>query len=803
LYVAAAQTATVTLDENDIIGRMRVQARRSRRDLFNAVRGVYVSPVNQYQPGDFPPLTNATYQAQDSGERIWQDIELPYTDSPSMAQRLAKVALERNRQQITVECRCKLTAFRLQAGLWVRLSNARRGWDRKLFEVQRWQLVQETDDEGNPMLAVDLSLQEIAAGVYDWNNGEETTIDPAPDTNLPDPWTVAAPAGLALSSGTDELLLAGDGTVVSRIRVEVAPASDAFVARYEVQYKRSTDARWADAASLTGGQVGYIAPVTDRAAYDVRARSVSVVGVPSPWVIETGHIVVGKTAPPSGPTQFAATVLPYGILLRWQAVPDADVATYVIRLGTVWETATPVAEVRGNTYAWEFRTSGTYTLLIKAVDTSGNASFPATSTVVTIDPPAGADPVSVIEGPNAVLSWPEVTGRFAIAEYEIRHGDTWDGGTLVNLTKATAYTLKATWGGSRRFWVAAIDVAGNVGPPASVDVVIQPAGRVSSLQPQVIDNTVLLRWTAPTSGSLPVDHYRIRRGASFATAEPVGQQAGTFATIFEDVAGAYAYWVAAVDTAGTVGEPRSVPVTVDQPPDYVLRTDAALPLPDAASANALVAPEGNLLVPVLAETWQGHFASRGWTSPQDQIDAGYPLYIQPTASSGSWRTDIDYGTTLAGTRISVSIASAIMAGAPDMSVTVSTSPDGTAWTDYPGLTQVFATAFRYVRVRLDVTVPTPQAVLSITEIRVKLDAKLIDDAGSGTAAASDGGGTVMTFTRPFIDVTAITVNPAGTTPRIAVYDFTDVPNPTQFKVFLFDTAGNRVSGPFSWSARGY
>lgn len=802
LYVAAAQAATVTLDEHDIIGSIRVQPRRSRRDLFNGVRGIYVSPVNQYQPADFPPVANAMYRAQDGGEEIWTDIELPFTDSPSMAQRLARIALERNRQQITVQCRCKLTAFRLQAGLWVKLTNRRRGWSQKLFEVQRWQLAQETDEAGNPMLAVDLTLAEIAPGVFDWNSGQETVVDLAPDTALPEPWFVPPPAGLALSSGTGDLLLAGDGTVISRIRVTVQPAPAASVTRYEMQYKRAADTLWTDAAPLTGGEVGFIGPVQDRTVYDVRARSVSTLGVPSGWTLPAAHLVVGKTAPPSDVTGFTASILPYGIGLRWQPVPDADAAGYAIRLGTIWETAAPVAEARGNTHAWEFRSAGTYTLLIKAVDTSGNESGTATPLTVTISGPAAVNPTFIFSGPDYVLGWPEATGQFAVAEYEIREGGTWVGGTLVAAAKATGYRAKVTWGGSRRFWVAAVDVAGNVGPPAAVDVVVLPAGQVASLQPQVIDNNVLLRWTAPATGSLPVDHYLVRRGPSFEGAAAVGQQAGTFATIFEDVAGAYVYWVAAVDTAGNVGAPRSVPATVDQPPDYVLFVDAAPPLGEGTLTNAQVS-EGSLFLPVPVETWQEHFASRGWTSPQDQIAAGLPLYIQPATTSGSWAKVIDYGTLLAGTRISVSVASAAVAGEPLASVTISTSADGTAWTDYPGLTQVFATNFRYARIRLDVAATMAQAILAVTEVRVKLDSKLVADAGKGTASAAHAGGTVVGFNRPFIDVRAITVTPSGTAPRIALYDFADTPNPTQFRVLLFDMAGNRVSGPFSWTARGY
>ena len=59
------------------------------------------------------------------------------------------------------------------------------------------------------------------------------------------------------------------------------------------------------------------------------------------------------------------------------------------------------------------------------------------------------------------------------------------------------------------------------------------------------------------------------------------------------------------------------------------------------------------------------------------------------------------------------------------------------------------------------------------------------------------------FNVNFIDVQSITVTPRGTVPRIAIYDFLDAPYPTSFKVLLYDTNGNRVSGPFSWSAKGF
>jgi len=57
-----------------------------------------------------------------------------------------------------------------------------------------------------------------------------------------------------------------------------------------------------------------------------------------------------------------------------------------------------------------------------------------------------------------------------------------------------------------------------------------------------------------------------------------------------------------------------------------------------------------------------------------------------------------------------------------------------------------------------------------------------------------------------VDIVSITVTGEGmTTPLIAIYDFTDVPNPTHFHIYLFTTAGADASGSgvyASWTARG-
>ena len=105
--------------------------------------------------------------------------------------------------------------------------------------------------------------------------------------------------------------------------------------------------------------------------------------------------------------------------------------------------------------------------------------------------------------------------------------------------------------------------------------------------------------------------------------------------------------------------------------------------------------------------------------------------------------------------------------------------------------------------RLTFTATGGDDLVEVRGLNIKLSGKLKTDSGAGSAVSTDSGGTTVLFTTGFIDVQAIVVTPAGTAARYAIYDFADVPNPTSFKVLLFDSAGNRVSGDFSWTARGY
>ena len=493
-----------------------------------------------------------------------------------------------------------------------------------------------------------------------------------------------------------------------------------------------------------------------------------------------------------------------GIRLRWIAVADPDLAAYEIRIGASWESGTLLDEVRATSYLWKIQTSGTYRVWLRARDVTGYYSGSATAIDVTIAAPGSVSLGFVLSGENHVLSWAAIGGSFLIDYYEIRYGTTWDAGTLVTRAFSTTFIDKVSWAGVRRFWVAARDIAGNYGAPSSVDITIIAPAAVGNVRAEVIDNNVLLYWTAP-SATLPIRTYEIRKGADFSTATVVGEKDGQFTTVFEYASGDYTYWIRAKDTAGTYGPASAVTAKVNQPPDFVLYSDRAINLSAATLSSAIY--DGAVTFPFnTTETWDQHYTTRSWTNDADAITAGFPVYAQPAPTSGYIEDTYDYGVNVPATTVTVAPTLLIVAGSPTHSIQISHKLlSGDAWTDMsPGSTAFIATSFRYLKVRITATTSGGGVGLyRCSGINVRLNVKVRTDSGQGTANSGDAGGTTVNLNIAFVDLLGPPViQPVGTTPIIAVVDFTDAPNPTSFKVLLFNTAGTRVTAAFSWTARG-
>lgn len=381
LHVGAYTAPAVTLTADDLRDSIRVRPRIARRELFNAVRGTFVDPAQYWQPVDFPPVSNATYATQDGGQQIWRDVALPFTTSSATAQRIAKLTLERSRQGITVEFPAKLTAFKVATMDTVMLTIAQLGWTAKEFKVLEWKF--------NPAGGVDLVLQEETAASYAWNSGLETVLDPAPDTNLPDPGAVQPPGTPAVSEALYQTT--GSAGVKSRVTV-VFTSVDPYAISQRLAW-RAAGGAWATLPDQRDST--FVLDDMAPGVYEFRAATLNAFGVASAWSPTTTREVLGLAAVPSAVSGFSVIKSAGFALAEWVLHADLDVrigGRIVVRhspltTGAAWEDGIIVQEFSGDAVSGQLPLmTGTY--MAKARDSSGNwstvaASFVATEGMVT------------------------------------------------------------------------------------------------------------------------------------------------------------------------------------------------------------------------------------------------------------------------------------------------------------------------------------------------------------------------------------------------------------------------------------
>jgi len=450
--------------------------------------------------------------------------------------------------------------------------------------------------------------------------------------------------------------------------------------------------------------------------------------------------------------------------------------------------------VNTNSYITPADWLGSETFTVKAVDIHGQ-SGQAQSTTVTIDSPNSPIVNGRVDKTVLVLTWSGQAATLPISHYVV----CWDSQCVT--VDALAYSIPITWQ-SKTFTIKAVDIVGNESATTTyTHTVTLP--EVTSVSYQVLDNNVILTWDY-VLGSLPFDTAIIKRGTDFATAEVIGTKTGTFTLIFETSGGEYTYWVAIRDSAGNIGTAKSVTVTVSSPPNYILKVNWNSDF-SGTKTNAHLS-DGKLWAPInITETYDEHFSTRGWTSPQDQIDAGYPIWSQPYPQSASYIETFDYGVTLASSMVNVDYTvSDIIGTGVSISVDVELSDDGTTWTLYQNTRRVYGTQFRYVRITVHFTSTDDKSLVALSDLSVRLDSKEISDFGNATCNAADTNGTFIPFNKNFVDVDSITVTYQGTNSVTHSIEFNDVPYPTGFNVYLFDSqTGARVSGDIYWQARGY
>lgn len=324
IYAGAYEPPSVTLTADDAReAGLRVQTRVSRASNFNAVRGTFFSPENDWQPDSFPSITSSVYEAEDGGERTYKDVRMPFVTSASQAQRVAKIILRTARQQQRVAFSGKLSAFRAAAGENALLTYDRWGYSAKPFFVEGVALrVQDG------ALVCDLDMKETSPLVFDWDVSEEQVYAAAPRTNLP---SRLSPAPPGVPSLEEVVYVTRAGTSV-KVRIEAAwvPSPSPYVRVYDVEARRLEDidgvATGEDWVAL-GATEGATARLDDVAPgfWEVAVRGRTHFGVTTDWKTSAKTKVSGLSEPPSALTGLRIQSAGGLAFLRWDQSGDVDV----------------------------------------------------------------------------------------------------------------------------------------------------------------------------------------------------------------------------------------------------------------------------------------------------------------------------------------------------------------------------------------------------------------------------------------------------------------------------------------------
>jgi hypothetical protein len=153
------EASSVSFDDDDLSGPVEVRGSAPKAERFNTIRGVFVDPDRNYEPVEFPLITNSIYKTRDNSVVITRDLELSMTNTNTMAQRVGFRMIEQADNQIVAKIKTKARGAKASVGDVISLTLSKLSWSAKAFRVIEWQ----RNDDGT----FDMTLREDESASYD------------------------------------------------------------------------------------------------------------------------------------------------------------------------------------------------------------------------------------------------------------------------------------------------------------------------------------------------------------------------------------------------------------------------------------------------------------------------------------------------------------------------------------------------------------------------------------------------------------------------------------------------------------
>ena len=375
LVIETTGSSVMTLNEDKIIGGYSL-ASPNKNNKYNRVIVSFINPDRNFQVDErqFPPIDDSglasadqhsTMKTADGGFLLEGRFDFPTITSPYQAEEMAEIILRRSRDNLGLNINVSFDAYELTIGDIVAITISSLGFSSKLFRVVGMTF--------NEDYTIGLALSEHQDSYYTWATKQVATT--TPNTNLPNPFSIQAPAGITLS---DEMIEYADGIVLTRLNILISASTDQFVQYYQVEAKKTSESDFKIISN--GTQLNHeFLNVIDGENYSVRVKAINSFGVSSSFTSAT-HTVIGATETPNDVTDLSVSMVGSNQLeLTWTPVSDLDISWYEIRFqdvtsGATWNESTPIAKVvrrKSNAVTLNSKV-GSY--CIKAVDKLGNSS---------------------------------------------------------------------------------------------------------------------------------------------------------------------------------------------------------------------------------------------------------------------------------------------------------------------------------------------------------------------------------------------------------------------------------------------
>ena len=417
-------------------------------------------------------------------------------------------------------------------------------------------------------------------------------------------------------------------------------------------------------------------------------------------------------------------------------------------------------------------------------------------------PPPSVTGLNISIASNGMLAKWDVCPAPDYASTEVRAGTSWNSGVLVSNKASSTHLMQWATVGTLMMWAKHIDALGNYSAAAvSATFNVQAPNAPAFNRTDVQVNSVAIGWDDARTTN-PIKSYAIWIGAATAAFSActlygkAGADSRSDIVIFRG-AGAWKIWLQAEDVAGNLGAASGTVVNVTMPTNFILQNEYDENW-SGTKTNAVVIGS-SLYLPVPSQTWTEHFTSHSWATIGAQVGASYPLYFEPSASSGSYVEMHDIGKVIPSTTITVSTTSTNLVGSVGVVVQIESSTDGISWVAAPtGSTQVTASQVRYVRVTYSVTASGGDDLVRLDRVHVTVAASEQSEFATLALNAGDAAGTVYVCTKQWLDIVSVSVTAQGSSniaKTNAIID--DSTSPAKVYVQAWDSSNNRTGGTVS------